>query len=108
MYMIPFLSFNYTGVLLMEIPVEVKSEPTPNPNAMKFTLNRKVIEHGSSTFHAGGEVTNSLAKKLFTINGVKSLFFLNNFISVSRDQSVSWDSILPKIEEVLKNYFKQN
>ena len=90
----------------MDMPIEVKSEPTPNPNAMKFTLNRKVIEHGSCTFHADGEITNDLAKKLFAIQGVKSLFFFNNFISVSRDQSVSWNSILPKVEEVLRVYFK--
>lgn len=90
----------------MDIAVEVKSVLTPNPNAMKFTLNRKVIEHGSSTFHADGEVTNSLAKKLFAIKGVKSLFFFDNFISVSRDQSIPWDMISPKVEEVLKGYFK--
>lgn len=89
----------------MDMPVEIRSEPTPNPNARKFTLNRKVIEHGSSTFHAGGEIANSLATKLFAIKGVKSLFFLNNFISVSKDQSVSWDIISPKVEEVLKGHF---
>jgi hypothetical protein len=98
-------SFSKIGRISMEIVLEIKREPTPNPNAMKFTLNRKVIEHGSCTFHADSEITNELAKRLFAIQGVKSLFFLNNFISVSRDHYVSWEEIYPKVEEVLKGYF---
>ncbi|HLB58882.1 MAG TPA: NifU N-terminal domain-containing protein [Bdellovibrionota bacterium] len=89
----------------MTTGLQVQCDPTPNPNAMKFTLNRKVIEHGSRTFHAGEGAEDPLAQKLLAIPGVKSLFFLNNFISISRDQTVPWEKISPKVEEVLRSHF---
>ncbi len=86
-------------------PVEVFAEPTPNPNSMKFTLDRRVAERGQS-FNSSGEAERSpLARRLFEIRGVRSVFLLNNFISVSRDPAADWGELVPEVEAAIRAHF---
>ena len=86
-------------------PLEVFAEPTPNPNSMKFTLDRRVAEQGQS-FNSPGEAEQSpLARRLFAIRGVRSIFLLNNFISVSRDPAADWGELAPKVEAAIRAHF---
>jgi len=90
----------------MTEPVQVSAEPTPNPNSVKFNLNRVVTAAGSESYDSLQEAANSpLAKRLFEIKGVKSLFFLKNFVTVVKDSNSGWDEIVPRAKEVLKDYF---
>jgi len=87
-------------------PIDVFVEPTPNPNSMKFTLNRKLVEK-SETYASLQQAEHSpLAKRLFQIPGVKTLFVLNNFISVGKDMAADWEEIAPKVEGSLREFFK--
>ncbi len=86
-------------------PVEVFAEPTPNPNSMKFTLDRRVAEKGQS-FNSPGEADQSpLARRLFEIRGVRGVFLLNNFISVSRDPAADWGGLVPEVEAAIRAHF---
>lgn len=90
----------------MAHPVEVFVEGTPNPHSMKFTLNRKVIEKGSKTYNGPQDPeAPPVVKALFEIPGVKSLFFLNDFITVSRDPSADWGEIVPKAQAAIRAHF---
>jgi hypothetical protein len=84
-------------------PIEVWTEHTPNPNALKFTLNRTVAEGRSKTY-AGPQAAEAspLAKALFEIAGVKSLFFLNNFITVTRQPGADWAALSRQVEERIR------
>jgi hypothetical protein len=87
-------------------PIEVWAEPTPNPNALKFTLNRTVTEGRSKTYASPEAAEASpLAKQLFQIAGVKSLFFLNNFITVTRQPGAEWAAISRQVEERIRAHF---
>jgi len=87
-------------------PIEVWTEPTPNPNAIKFTLNRSVAEGRSKTYASPEAAEASpLAKKLFEVGGVKSLFFLNNFITVTRQPGSDWAAISRQVEERIRAYY---
>lgn len=87
----------------MPEPVQVKIEQTPNPNTMKFTLNRVVAEGGSVSYDSPQEAEGSpLAKKLFEVKGVKSLFLLQNFITVARDPSANWHDVVPQVKKVIE------
>ena len=90
----------------MTEPIEVWTEPTPNPNALKFTLNRTVAEGRSKTY-AGPEAAEAspLARQLFQIEGVKSLFFLNNFITVTRQPGGDWAAISRQVEERIRAHY---
>jgi hypothetical protein len=87
-------------------PIEVWTEPTPNPNALKFTLNRTVVEGRSKTYASPEAAEASpLAKHLFEIAGVKSIFFLNNFITVTRQPGIDWAGLARQVEERIRAHY---
>jgi len=87
-------------------PIEVWTEHTPNPNALKFTLNRTVAEGRSKTYASPEAAEDSpLAKALFEIAGIKSLFFLNNFITVTRQPGSDWAAISRQAEERIRAFY---
>ena len=90
----------------MTEPIEVWTEHTPNPNALKFTLSRTVTEGRSKTYASPEAAEASpLAKALFEIAGVKSLFFLNNFITVTRETGSDWAAIAHQVEERIRAHY---
>ena len=90
----------------MSDEVQVRVDATPNPDAMKFTLNKKVAEQPTTIADAQAADTNPVAKALFALKGVKSLFLLNDFITLSKDASAEWGAIVPEAERILKEHYK--
>ncbi len=76
-------------------------QPTPNPNAAKFMLDRPVCEQPSSFLHAGEAQGNPLATELFGIAGVSSLLFLGDFITVNKRPDADWVRITRDVKSVL-------
>lgn len=86
---------------------------TPNPNAVKLTLNRTVATKGETyrlpapgvSGQAGGDpsmITAPWAKALLSIPGIVGVFGINNFISVNKTPEASWEAIIPKAQEALR------
>jgi NFU1 iron-sulfur cluster scaffold homolog, mitochondrial len=87
---------------IMEKP-NVYVQPTPNPNALKFILDRPVKTEGNSTYRSPIECDdNNLAKMLFTIRGVDQLHFFDNTITITKFSYEDWDAIEPTIIETLE------
>jgi hypothetical protein len=81
-------------------------QPTPNINALKFVLNRRVTEGRSQTFRSPTEAAgHPLAARLFEIGGVVQVFLLNDFVTVTRDPSVAWDDIASTAEAAIRAHF---
>ena len=86
--------------------ITVSIEPTPNPNSMKFTTNKVLVEKGTKSFSSPKDAEQMpLAKGVFQISGVKSVFMMGNFISVIRDPMADWETIAPQVEDRIKNFF---
>lgn len=84
-----------------EISVEV--QPTPNINALKFVVNRKLTEGRSRTFRSPAEAADlPFAQALLQIPGVVQVFVLNDFITVTREPQADWNAILPQAEEIIR------
>lgn len=82
----------------------VKTEQTPNPNALKFTANKTIFEGTKShSFKQGDEPDHPLAASLLRIEGVDNVFGYQDFITVNKTFDADWEDILPKIEEVFEN-----
>jgi hypothetical protein len=77
-------------------------QPTPNPNAAKFVLDREVSPQPTSFFNAAAAAGHPLAMQLFGIRGVSSLLFLGDFITVNKQPDVNWKQITPAVEKVLQ------
>ena len=70
---------------------------TPNPNAMKFTLD-VTLPHRIDTTR--GEGTGfAFSEALLEIHGVASVFGVNDFITIIREPAAEWDPIVCAVEE---------
>ena len=70
---------------MSKIPTSLYAEATPNPLVMKFTANRMLVDQNIYEFNNRVEATASpLALELFGFPFVESVFFSNNFISVTK------------------------
>lgn len=76
----------------------LRIQPTPNPDAFQFILNGKVIEAGTKTFDSPDDVGDDpMAKALFDIFGMQSIFIKENFVTVTKSNAVGWHTIMEKI-----------
>ena len=75
-----------------ELRIQIQS--IPNPNALKFVLNRQVKTEGKMTYKSPEEChTNPLARVLFSIPNVVEVYFYDNYITVTQDGNGDWDAI---------------
>ena len=77
-------------------------QPTPNPNALKFTLDRKISDQSTSFFTAESGKDHPIASKLFAVSGVSSLLLLGDFVTVNKRPEVPWKGITAKVREILQ------
>lgn len=90
----------------MSEPVTISVQPTPNVNALKFVLDRRLTEGKSRTFRSAAEAADApLAAALLAIPGVVQVFFLNDFITVTRDPALDWERIARPVEETIRRHF---
>ncbi|MBP9674024.1 MAG: NifU family protein [Bacteriovoracaceae bacterium] len=83
--------------------LEIYVEPTPNPNAFKFILNRIVKTTGKAGYKTPSECgENLLAAALFTIRGVDQVHFFENVITISKFSYEEWDAIEPQVRSCLE------
>src|SRR5579884_3136063 len=76
-------------------PLVVTVQPTPNVNALKFVVNRQVTQGKSQTYTDPSTAASALARDLLSIPGVRQVFFLNDFITITRVEGAEWDAIVP-------------
>lgn len=86
--------------------MQVQPEPTPNPNAIKFTLDRAATDGGAETFKEGSDPAASpLGARIFALGGVVNVFATANFVSVTKDDATDWNDLGPKVVEVIEAHF---
>ncbi len=91
----------------MAEPVQIEIQPTPNVNALKFVVNRRVTEGRSQTFRSVQDAEgHPLAARLLAIPGVAQVFLLNDFLTVTRDPSKPWDEIAAYAEAAIREHFE--
>lgn len=81
----------------------MRVDPTPNPNATKFTVGAPV--GGPGTLVRGAEPEQSWAASLLSLDGVASVFFTADFVTISKTPEASWDSITPEATRILESHF---
>jgi len=90
--------------------VTVNVTKTPNEHALKFSVNKKILESGYKTFNNMEEAKDSpVAARIFENAEVASVFIMaeveGGFISVTKKTEANWndlkDKILASINDVL-------
>ena len=88
----------------------VEVQPTPNPNALKFVLNRPIVDRPTSFLATllAWIVLNTvvlrrpIASRLFEVPGVASVLLLGDFVTVNKDPAIRWERITGRVREILK------
>jgi Fe-S cluster biogenesis protein NfuA len=78
-------------------------QETPNPAAVKFISQYTVKSEGKSNYKTSGDAGhNALAMKIFAIEGVESLFFFDNYITVSKTAAGDWGPLGEEMLDLLQ------
>jgi Fe-S cluster biogenesis protein NfuA len=73
-------------------------QETPNPNAVKFILREPVTSGVARQFATTEQAdSDSLAKSLFNVGNVVSVFYMDNMVTVEKEAAADWDDLLPAL-----------
>jgi len=83
--------------------VEIEITATRNPNYVTFSTNHDFIPPGTGQTYPDAESAelNPLAKALFEIPGVESLWVLGNHVHVTKNEKIPWTRIQSRVIETL-------
>ena len=88
----------------------IQVEQTPNPESLKFLPEKIISEIGTEEFQKKDlkKINNNFIKELLSFNGVELILLAKDFISVKKNQNVSWDDLKPVIISHINDYFEKN
>lgn len=84
--------------------VRVRPSTTPNPNAMKFTLDVTLAERIDTTRGVGDDAP--FTRAVLAVEGVASVFGVNDFVTVTREPDADWDTIVCAVEEAAAEHLE--
>lgn len=85
--------------------MDIFVQPTPNPNALKFILDKDVKLDGKTSFKNPNQAKEvPLAAALFDLRGVDQIHFFQNVITVSKFTFEPWDSLEPAVMTTIENH----
>lgn len=84
--------------------MSVRFQPTPNPNAGKFVVGRTVVEGKSSRsfYTAEQAAADPVATALFELDGVASIFMVEDFVTVTKQAAAEWSDLIPRVTSTLE------
>jgi Fe-S cluster biogenesis protein NfuA len=90
------LLINQSYAEILAMPKISDIEETPNPNAVKFIL-REAVSNGTVHQYGSAEQAENdpLAKSLFDVGHVVSVFYMDRMITIEKDDEGDWDDLLP-------------
>jgi Fe-S cluster biogenesis protein NfuA len=88
--------------------IRIYLESNPNPNSLKFVISEILIPEGMSFDFPDPSTTTEapLAQELFMYPFVERVFYMSNFITVTKKQDVEWLEIQNTIKDHIKNFLE--
>ncbi|XP_054252566.1 NFU1 iron-sulfur cluster scaffold homolog, mitochondrial [Indicator indicator] len=85
----------------------IQTQDTPNPNSLKFIPGKEVLESRTMEFATpAAAFCSPLARQLFRIEGVKSVFFGPDFITITKEsEDLDWNLLKPDIYAAIMDFF---
>ena len=86
------------------------TEPTPNPDSLKFLSEKTVSTIGTEEFQKKdlSKIENQFVKNLLNLKGVELVLLSDNFLSVKKNKEISWDVLKPTVISHMNDYFQAN
>ncbi|MCX2681780.1 NifU family protein [Galbibacter sp. EGI 63066] len=90
-----------------KIPVTVYAESTPNPAAMKFVSNKKLVLSAYEFKNIEDAKDSPIATGLFHFPFVKEVFIDENYISILKYDVAEWDDIVLELREYIRKHIEE-
>ena len=93
----------------MDKEISITGEPTVNPAACSFTIDRPVYAGGSAYFTNREAAEHSpLAKRIFEIPEVENILIAENQVTVTKSGYEPWPVIGKRVGEKIREHIKSN
>lgn len=85
----------------------IQTEQTPNPATLKFLPGRTIIESGQVEVLDADEAEriSPLARRLFAVEGVRSVFVTRDFVAVTKQAAADWYVLKPAVLGAMVEHF---
>ncbi|MEZ4751765.1 MAG: NifU family protein [Bdellovibrionota bacterium] len=89
--------------------IYVNLEFTPNPNTLKFSVNRNLLPTGAANFtHLSQCEGAPLAKQVFEVPGVEAVMVGTNFVTITKSPNGNWDTIAEKVPDTIQSFLESD
>lgn len=90
--------------------INIYTESNPNPNSLKFVVNFLLLPEGVSRDFPDKESAGEapLAAELFDFPYVKRVFYMSNFVTVTKDESTEWQEVQGEIKNHIKTFLEED
>ena len=88
--------------------VTVDVDFTPDARVAELTVNQRLTGAGDEVYAdaAQGEIGSPLAQMLFAaVDGIEQLTIAEDGLTITRDPSVPWESIIDELRDALRDWF---
>jgi Fe-S cluster biogenesis protein NfuA len=85
--------------------ISIYLESNPNPNSLKFVVNEMLVPEGMSFDFPGPESAQDapLAQELFMYPFVDRVFYMSNFVTVTKKEDVEW----LEVQSILRDHIQK-
>jgi Fe-S cluster biogenesis protein NfuA len=90
--------------------VYVSLEFTPNPNTLKYSVNRQLLERGAVNFvkKADADERSPLASKLMSVPGISGVMIGKDFVTVTKTEAGDWDVVHKSSSTLIEQHLTAN
>ena len=91
---------------IVKSPILIYTEETPNPESLKFVVNKMLFQGGTADFRdaESAKEWSPLPTSLFEFPYVKGVYICNNFVSITKEMNYGWEEVQLRLKEFIKTY----
>jgi NFU1 iron-sulfur cluster scaffold homolog, mitochondrial len=88
--------------------INIYLEANPNPNSLKFVAEYMLVEPGETMISPTGKARHMLLwrRNFLSYDYVRRVFYMSNFITVTKTEDVEWREIQDELKAHIKNYLE--
>jgi Fe-S cluster biogenesis protein NfuA len=76
----------------------VRTRETPNADALQYVINAQILGSGNKSYASKSDCEGDpMGKALFERRGVKNIYIMENFVTVTKDPDVDWNPLKDQV-----------
>ncbi|CAN5238659.1 NifU family protein [soil metagenome] len=88
--------------------LDIYTEYTPNPDSLKFVINRLLSKERNADFRdKESSQEEPLPKALFELPYVKGVYISANFVTITKDAEYEWIEVIPPVRDFLRKWITE-